>query len=315
MIDAPYLERFRGKRIVLLGLGREGASSFRFLRDAGIDCDIVAADRNPKALTAELHSLIDEPHRSLGPAYLDALRDADLIIKTAGIPGTLPEITAARERGVPITSNPAMFFDLVPVPVIGVTGTKGKSTTASTLAHVLTALGQRAHLLGNIGIPPLDALSAVTQGSVAVVELSSFQLAELDVSPHIAVLQHIAPEHLDFHGSFEAYRDAKLRIIRFQSVGDLLVYNHDSPTAAEAARACPARCLSFGLTRPPGDGCWADQATVFWRQDGKDTPLFDRSSVPLIGTFNLLNVMPAAVIAQAMSLDTTRLGPAVAGIG
>lgn len=310
------LEQLRGKRVVLLGLGREGESTYRFLKQQSLGCSFVAADASVTA-----NSSGDAPGSSrlpaaevelvLGPQYLQSLRTAEVIVKTAGIRPDLPELTAARQRGVPVLSNTSLFFSCVSCPVIGVTGTKGKSTTTATIAHVLHSLGQTTHLLGNIGIPPLDGLPAIGSGDLAVVELSSFQLTELHQSPSIAVLQNIAPEHLDYHHTFEEYRAAKARITRFQTAEDLLVFNHDSATARHVALTSPARLLSFGLTPPSGDGCWSDEEAVYWRQNGHETELCSRSDVPLLGEFNLLNVLPSLTIAMSRGLNKALIPEAV----
>lgn len=208
------LEKFKNKiEILILGLGREGQTTVNFLKKYFPEKQIRTADQKD------------------GKNYLDSLKKYDIIIKSPGIP-YLPEIVAAKKAGKIITSSTSIFFDVFKGKIIGVTGTKGKSTTASLIYEVLKSAGLEVYLVGNIGQPALDLLEKINENSIVVYELSSFQLADLDRSPYIAVIINIYPDHLDWHGSFENYKQAKENISKFQNAKDVLISNKD---AAESA--------------------------------------------------------------------------------
>src|SRR5439155_6724434 len=159
---------------------------------------------------------------------------------------------------------------------IGVTGTKGKSTTASLIHHILKTAGIAAELVGNIGQPPLARIDAVSKNTYFVHEFSSHQLAEVETSPHIGVLLNIVPEHLDYYSSFEEYVSAKENITRFQDAGDFLVLNPSHPILKTIAQRTKATLKPFHAT---------------------DDDVRELGSIPLVGKFNLENVMAAVTAA------------------
>ncbi len=197
------------EKILILGYGREGQSTHQFLKSQMPNLQIDIADKKDN------------------PNYLDKIKDYEIIIKTPGISPHFPEIVEAKKQGKLITSQTQIFFELCPGKIIGVTGTKGKSTTASLIYHVLINNGIKCLLVGNIGKPMLDYLPEITADSWVVAELSSYQLMDLQKSPHIAVLQAIYPDHLDYHKDFEEYKSAKLNIAKYQKPGDYFI--HDLP--------------------------------------------------------------------------------------
>ncbi|MBI5358699.1 hypothetical protein HZB69_03710 [Candidatus Amesbacteria bacterium] len=197
------------KKILILGYGHEGQSSHKFLAKKFPNLKIGTADKKD------------------GSNYLDKIKDYEIIIKTPGISPHLPEIVDTKRAGKLITSQTQIFFELCPGKIIGVTGTKGKSTTSSLIYHVLISNNIKCVLVGNIGKPMLDYLPEITPDTWVVAELSSYQLMDLHMSPHIAVLQNIYPDHLDYHKDFEEYKNAKLNIAKYQKSGDYFI--HDLP--------------------------------------------------------------------------------------
>ena len=208
------LKDLEEKSILILGFGREGKSVLNFLEKHFPDKKIGVADQND------------------GENYLDKINGYQVIIKSPGIP-YLPEIKKAKADRKIITSATQIFFDNCKGKIIGVTGTKGKSTTAALIYEVLKKGGLDVYLLGNIGKPALEFLDQINENSIVVYELSSFQLEDLTISPHIAIITNIYPEHLDWHGSFENYKKAKENISKFQTKKDILISNK---SGAEAAR-------------------------------------------------------------------------------
>lgn len=208
------IKDFEDKQILILGFAREGRATLNFLKKHFPDKEIGIADQTD------------------GKDYLSKLADYDVIVKSPGIPN-LPEIRKAKKAGKIITSATKIFFENFTGKIIGVTGTKGKSTTASLIYQVLKEDNFDVHLAGNIGQPALELLDKLDENSIVVYELSSFQLEDVDRSPHIAVITNIYPEHLDHHESFENYKKAKENIFRYQTKKDFLILNKDGAAAAK----------------------------------------------------------------------------------
>jgi UDP-N-acetylmuramoylalanine--D-glutamate ligase len=162
----------------------------------------------------------------LGPEYLAGLSSFDCIMRSPGV-RIMPEIKVAVAAGVKLTSPTAEFFEMCPAKIIGVTGTKGKGTTASLIAEIIKASGRTVHLVGNIGAPAIAALATIKADDFVVYELSSFQLQDLSVSPTIAVVLGITAEHQDYHSSMAEYVAAKANILRHQHENDIAIITVD----------------------------------------------------------------------------------------
>ncbi len=248
------LDELRSGRLLLLGFGREGQSSYRFLRKVFPDRHLLIADSVRMDQDGdEMNSLIAGDRNItgyFGKDYLDSLLDADIVVRSPGISPHLPKLAVARANGVQFTSATSIFFENFSGTIVGITGTKGKSTTSALTNHLLSSAGFDSALIGNIGIPPLDLLTAGSKPASVVFELSSFQLEDLDTSPHIGVLLNIYPEHTDHHLTFENYQIAKLNIARFQKESDLFIRNEKlnlNPQHLEAFRGKPLTFSSTGL--------------------------------------------------------------------
>jgi UDP-N-acetylmuramoylalanine--D-glutamate ligase len=210
-------EFFRDKKVLVLGFGLEGRSTLKLLED--VDCEIVIADKNPEALK-DLPYLLYE-----GENYLDSLHDGgvDIIMKSPGISFKGLEIPDyIRQK---ITSQTDLLLRFGGNKIIGITGTKGKSTVSSLIHHILKYCGKDTALIGNIGVPPLE--NTFGAGTILVCEMSCHQLEFVKASPGIAVYLNLYEEHLDHYNSFADYRAAKENIFLYQRDGDLLVYNDE----------------------------------------------------------------------------------------
>lgn len=204
----------KGTSLLVLGYGREGKSVEAWLKRWYPAMRVDTADKKD------------------GDEYLSHLSEYDTVIRSPGVSPYQPKIVSYIKNGGHMTSATNIFFSLCPGLTIGVTGTKGKSTTASLIAHLLANAGPAGvssfsdvRLVGNIGIPMLDHLEGATIDTVFVMELSSHQLADVRYSPHIAVLLHIVPEHMEYYPDFETYKAAKAHIVQFQTGTDVVVYN------------------------------------------------------------------------------------------
>ena len=227
-----FLNELKNKKILILGFGREGRDTFKFLRKLFPKKKIGIADQK------------------FDKDYLKKLKDYDLIIKSPGIPFK----KLARTVLAKMTTQTEIFFDNCPGTIIGITGTKGKSTTAFWIYQVLKGGGMRAHLVGNIGKPVLTSLLRAKKDDIFVYELSSHQLYNLKQSPHIAVLLNIYPEHLDYYRDFKEYIGAKTNITKYQTKKDYLIYNSQDPrvkkiTEKSKAQKIPIRGKYYELNR------------------------------------------------------------------
>lgn len=207
------LKDLKDKSILILGMGREGKTTLSFLKKHFAEKKIGTADQKN------------------GANYLSKLNDYDVIIKSPGIP-YLPEIKKAKKIGKIITSATNIFFENFKGKIIGVTGTKGKSTTASLIYEVLKNGCLDVYLVGNIGKPALEFLEELNGKSIVVYELSSFQLEDITRSPQVAVITNIYPEHLDRYKNFEQYKKAKENIFKYQTKDDVLIQNKSGAEAA-----------------------------------------------------------------------------------
>jgi len=278
------LARLRGRRIHVLGPGgTEGSTVIDFLVRHGIT-SITAHELEPAerfaATVARTHQWLDERGRAellarlraapiswrWGPQYLEGLEAAEVIFAPQSWfrhPQNQPVRDAAR-RGVPLSSMTQLFFELWPGPVLGVTGTNGKFTVVTLISAMLEAAGVPAVTSGNdrTHVPALLALDRATPQTWLLLEISNRQLVGLPYSPHVAVVTNVAPHHLDDHGTFERYVDAKRTIVRHQTEHDVAVLNADDPVVAGFADATPARIHWFSRRRDVGRGAWIERGQV-----------------------------------------------------
>lgn len=210
MTKQEYFEnKFKNKKVLILGFGREGKSTLLILNKYLPNLKVDMADKKDS------------------DKYLNDLTKYDIVIKSPGIPNKLPEIKNAISKGVVFTSQTEIFFDLVEGITVGVTGTKGKSTTTSLIYHILKNANRNAYLVGNLGVPVLDYLDKDSKDALFCFELSSHQLANLRKSPHIAVFLNIYEEHIDYYEDYKDYFNAKTNIAKYQTEDDYFVFNSD----------------------------------------------------------------------------------------
>ena len=292
------------KRILLLGLGVENRAVGQFLVDGGIPFS--AADATATPQLAELRQAWGEAAEAwhLGPGYLEAVDGYSLIFRTPGMHPSHPVLARARARGAAVWSQTRLFLDRCPAPTVGITGTKGKGTTARLLECMLRADHPGSLWVGgNIGTPPLCFLDRIAPTETVVLELSSFQLQDLDRSPHVAVLLSVTRDHLDWHGSAAEYAEAKSAICRHQGPDDLVVADAACPASLRLARRSPGRQLQFGPAAGVRDGVCVRGDRLEWRPpEGAAQDLLGAVDVRAPGRHNLANAAAAAAAALAMGV-------------
>ncbi len=286
-----------GKRIMILGFGREGQSTYRLLRSF-FPCSVISiADRDP-GLQERVPWLAGDHDVQLhtGEDYLEGCDDPDLVIKSPGIPFSL---LAGRYGKAMISSQTDLFLQAFSGRVTGVTGTKGKSTTTTLIHHILLGAGCRAVLSGNIGIPPFDLAGDIGPDTEVVFEMSSHQLEHISLAPQTAILLNIFPEHLDHYKDFTAYKMAKFNIRLMQEREGRLIYNADDPVIGELlAKENPGGALlPFTLGHDRESMAYIEQDQICCRDLKGQVHRFSvLQAKDLPGRHNIRNVM-AAILA------------------
>ncbi len=294
MLSYNYmLEDFRTKEILILGLGREGMDTLEFLRKLFPQKQIGLADRlKINELNPEIKKKIKSDKKVrlyLGKNYLKSLKNYDIIIKTPGIP--FKKLLKSDFNSKKIASQTEIFFENCPGKIIGITGTKGKSTVSSLIYKVLKNSGMKAHLIGNIGKPALSSLLRAKKNDVFVYELSSHQLVKLKKSPHIAIFLNILPDHLDYYQNFKEYLKAKENITRYQTKNDYLIFNSDDKILRKIASKSKAKKIPFGFK--------------------KGLKIIKENKIPLKERFNVLNIIPAIIIGKLFNIPSLKIAKAI----
>ncbi len=305
-------------RALVVGAARQGTAVARFLARRG--AWVVLNDRRPPEELAEARRGLEglSITWALGGHPLELLEEVNVVFVSGGVPLTLPLLREARRRGLPLYSDAHLFLELAPCPVVGITGSSGKTTTTTLLGRMARAAARedalvpglprrfrRVWVLGNIGPALMDFVDHLHPTDVAVVELSSFQLDLTRVSPEVAAVLNITPNHLDRHGTMEAYVEAKAHIVGHQRPQDWAVLGYESPPAWDLRHRTPARLAAFGLEAPPQSVPAVfvnDGAFVLRDRRGEEHRLFPVEKVALPGEHNLRNVAAAALMAALMGL-------------
>ncbi len=292
-----------GKRIVILGLARQGSSLARYFARRGAEV-IVSDLKSERELRAQLEALEGLPIRYVLGAHPSTLLDgADLLCLSGGVPADLPLVQEARAQGLRIANDAQLFLEVCPALTIGITGSAGKTTTTTLVgrmgAAALKASGNRAWVGGNIGRPLIEDVEQIAPEDAAVLELSSFQLELMSVSPQIAAVLNLTPNHLDRHRTMDSYTAAKANILHFQRPNDLAVLNHEDAHAWSLAGRVRGRLFSFGEAEPPGEGVYLRDGEFWLATEEDQGPIAPLDILQIPGRHNLLNAAAACAIAAA----------------
>lgn len=297
-------------KIAVLGLGKEGLDLLRFLyklkaSPTALDAKaITSADSRYKDIKRWANELIAGPH------YADHLVDFDLIFRSPGVPLDLPAIKKAKRKGVSISSLTQLFFDLCPAKIVGITGTKGKSTTTSLLYHLLKGrLNGKVYFGGNIGYPPLSLLPKLTKQDVVVLELSSFQLEDLKKSPAISVVLNIVPEHLNRHKTFAKYVEAKLNILRYQTKQDIAVVGASHKITPLVVKLARGKVIKYSTHKILSRGVYVSGTDIIYRDivSGRRHLVMDLADISLVGSHNIENALAAITVALLLGVKPDRI--------
>ncbi|WP_299027507.1 UDP-N-acetylmuramoyl-L-alanine--D-glutamate ligase [uncultured Thermanaerothrix sp.] len=298
--------RWQGQRVLIIGAARQGLALARFLASRG--ALITLNDQRPaeQMETARL-ALADLPDiRWVLGGHPTALLDhTDLVCVSGGVPLTLPIIKEAIRRRIPLSNDSQIFLEHVPCPVIGITGSAGKTTTTTLVGRIAERAlqpPQRAWVGGNIGTPLITYLDEMQPHDIAIMELSSFQLELMTRSPNIGAILNITPNHLDRHGTFEAYQAAKANILQHQHKTDTAILNREDGGAWALRDQVRGRLITFGFNHPPlGEtGTYLEDEKLCWWDGTAAHLLLSRHEIRLRGEHNVANVLAALAIVMAM---------------
>jgi UDP-N-acetylmuramoylalanine--D-glutamate ligase len=289
----PNPFELRGKRVLVVGLARTGIATALFCAARG--AIVTATDTRTEKEFGE----------SLGPLHASGIKielgvhrentflDQDLIIPSPGVPADAPLLQAARAKGVTIWSEIELADRFLRGRLIGITGSNGKTTTTSLIEHILRNAGFSTILAGNIGTPLISRVELSSDQTIAVAELSSFQLELIEsFRPNISVFLNLTPDHLDRHRTLESYGRAKARIFENQTEADFAVVNADDPAATPYAPTKP-QVFWFSRKQRVTQGAFVREDEIIFRQAGNESAVLKLSDIPLAGAHNLENVLAA----------------------
>ncbi len=302
----------RGKRVLVVGLGRSGHAVALCLRRHGAVVTVTDI-RPPAAFSAFLPELLAEKiGLELGSQRAEVFLAHDLVVVSPGVPWDLPQLEATRARGIPILPEIEVAGWYMSGPIVGITGSNGKTTTTTLLGKMLVASGLPTFVGGNIGVPLSSAVDRVTTDSIIVTELSSFQLEAIrDFRPHVAVMLNLSPNHLDRHSSFEAYAQAKRQIFRNQRVDDYAILNADDSWVRGLGPALAARKVFFSRLQQLPCGVFVSNGSVVYRMGHLERVILETRDVRLRGGFNLEDVLGATAAACVLGADFDAVRSAV----
>ncbi len=317
MVGQGRAGAFVGKRALVMGLGIHGGGLgvARFLAREGASVTMTDL-RDAEQLAEPLRHLADLPICYLLGEHREAdFTDTDLVVRNPAVPRESPLLAAARAAGVPVEMEMSLFFRLCPAPIIGITGTKGKTTTTSLCAAMLTAWRDDTVVAGNMGVSALEQLPSITPTTPVVIELSSWQLEGMDeygLCPQIALVTNLSPDHLNRYATMDDYAEAKRGIVREQGAHDYAVLNHDDAIIWGFREATPAQILPFGRDDGGGDGAWLAAERLCWRFAGVEYST-SRAALRLPGEHNATNALAAGLAALALGAPFAAIEAGLAG--
>ena len=301
------------KRVLVVGLGKSGLAAARFLKKHG--ARVTVSDARPGTLIAELPALLDEGIMvEAGSHGILTFRRQDLIVVSPGVPMNVPELVQTRALGGHIIGELELGSQFLQGEAIAITGSNGKTTTTTLVGEILKASGKTTLVGGNIGTPVVELAEQSSPETWSVLEVSSFQLETIETfRPRIAMVLNITPDHLDRHGSFEAYAAAKTRITEFQTPDDFLVLNAEDVKTQLVAAKTKAQIYWFSAKRRIKQGAFVHGDGIYFvaKEGSEAEPVMPVAEIPLAGAHNVENVCAAVVAARLAGVEVSVIREAV----
>ena len=298
------------QQFVVLGLARQGLAVTRWLIEQG--AHVTVSDTKPEAdLQDPIASLRDlDVKFVLGGHPLSLLEDCDVLCLSGGVPIDLPIVLEAQQRGISLTNDAQLFMERCSAPIIGITGSAGKTTTTTLTGEIFKAAHHTTWVGGNIGNPLIGDLADIVPTDRVVLELSSFQLDVMTVSPHVAAVLNITPNHLDRHPSMEAYIEAKRHILDYQSFDDVAVLGYDNDITRALSGRANGYVRFFSREKIVGRGAFLKGDRILVVQN-REEEVCRLSDLQLRGDHNVLNVLAACAMTSALGVDVEPMAQAI----
>lgn len=297
-MNATFVDR----RVTIIGMAREGTALARFFAKEG--ARVTVSDmKGVGDLADEIGQLAGLPIQCVLRAHPDDILEADVMYVSPGVPRGIPILQKAQRKGLRLSSETELLFDLCDAPIIGITGSSGKTTTTTLIGEMMKVDRRRKIWVGgNIGRPLIEHVEEMKPQDWVVLELSSFQLEHLRRSPHVAIITNLRPNHLDRHESYEAYKSAKANILRYQSADDVAVLNWDDPEVRAIADITEARVRWFSRKETLEQGTFVDDGWIVVRHGGTTERIMPVEALKLKGNHNLENALAAISVVTATGL-------------
>jgi UDP-N-acetylmuramoylalanine--D-glutamate ligase len=320
---------WNGKRVTILGGARQGQAAARWLARHG--AVVTVNDRRSGEQMSAARTALADVHVTwvLGAHPVNILDTTDVLCLSGGVPLDNPIVVEAVRRGILLTNDTQVFMEIVPCRTVGITGSAGKTTTTTLVGEMAKeTIGERrqavgpsptvfrtssVYIGGNIGDPLLNYVDEMQVDDLAIMEISSFQLEQMNLSPNVAAILNITPNHLDRHGTMEAYAAAKRRLLEFQGPDDIAVLCREDAGSWQERKSVRGHLLSFGFHPLPDgqDGTYLSDGLLRLRRGSADLPLLRREEISLRGDHNVMNVLAAFAIGDAAGLDHAAMIAAV----
>ena len=305
------ISKFANKKVLVLGLAKSGESAARLLDKLG--AIVTVNDGKPFEENPAAQSLLEEGIKVVTGGHPLELLDEDFewMVKNPGIPYNNPMVIRALEKKIPVITEVELAYLISDAPIIGITGSNGKTTTTTMIAEVLTAGGQNGLLSGNIGFPASQVAQDAGETDTLIMELSSFQLMGIEAfHPEIAVITNLMPTHLDYHGSFEDYVAAKWNIQKNMTASDYIVLNFNQDLAKELAKKTTAQVIPFS-TQEQVDGAYLDGDVLTFRGEA----IMKASELGVPGSHNVENALATIAVAKLRGIDNQVIKETLAHFG
>lgn len=311
-MDNTNLEEFeryaRGKKVAIIGIGVSNLPLLEYFYDLNARVTIFDSKESNQISVEAMQKIEKYGFEFIGGKdSLSRLKGFDIIFRSPSCMPDRPELVEAVENGAVLTSEIEMVLKLAPCKVIGVTGTEGKTTTTTLINEIVKKSGRKTYLGGNMGKPIFTKIRNVKPENIIILELSSFQLSDMDISPDISVVTNIYPDHLNVHKSYEEYREAKKNIFKHQSENGIVVLNFDNEFTREFAKEANGKVIFFSSKEKLDDGFIYDKAdgTIKYCKDGVRRHIIKKEDIKLRGIHNYENICAAlAATSSIVDVDT-----------
>jgi len=301
------MSQWTGKKVLIIGAARQGTALARFL--AHREATVILNDRRSAEELADARAALSDCDIKwvTGSHPVEILEDVDLLCLSGGVPLELGLVQEALRRHIPLSNDSQIFFEMAPCPIIGITGSSGKTTTTALVGEIaqrhfaIRKPDRKVWVGGNIGNPLISVVDEMDPEDLAIVELSSFQLELMSRSPHIAAILNLKPDHLDRHQNMSNYISAKSNILTHQGEGDTAVLNRDDPLVRELYSEVKGRQITFGINESyqKVDSTYVKRDKLFLQASGQLAKIVKKDQINLRGEHNLYNVLAAIAIAAA----------------